>query len=84
LGILLGASYMLWTLQRIYLGKFNEKWSFMQDLDAREYTMLIPLSVVVIFLGVYPSAMINLMNKSVVTLIDFMSKNYIHLNALVK
>lgn len=84
LGILLGASYMLWTLQRIYLGKFNEKWQFMQDLDAREYAMLVPLSVIIIFLGVYPSAMINLMNKSVVTLIDFMTKNYTYLNALIK
>ncbi len=27
LGILLGAGYMLWTMQRVYLGTLKEKWN---------------------------------------------------------
>ena len=73
LGILLGAGYMLWTMQRIYLGKLNEKWSKLPDLTAREYLMLLPLSVVIIFLGVYPSAMLNLMNSSVNSMVKFLA-----------
>ncbi|HAB51997.1 MAG TPA: oxidoreductase, partial [Ignavibacteriales bacterium] len=65
LGILLGAGYMLWTLQRIYLGKLNEKWATLTDMDMREYAMLVPLSLIIIFLGIYPSAMLDLMNTSV-------------------
>jgi len=69
LGILLGACYMLWTLQRIFFGPLNEKWSELPDLDKREYAMLIPLSVIIIFLGIYPSAMLDLMNTSVNSLV---------------
>lgn len=73
LGILLGAAYMLWTLQRIFFGQLNEKWSSLTDLTGREYAMLIPLAIIVIFLGIYPSAMLNMMNTSVNSLVDFIS-----------
>jgi NADH-quinone oxidoreductase subunit M len=73
LGILLGAGYMLWTLQRVYLGKLNEKWSTLSDIDLREYAMFIPLSIIIIFLGVYPSAMLDLMNSSVNSMVRFMN-----------
>lgn len=73
LGILLGAGYMLWTLQRVYLGTLKEKWSSLTDLTMREYLMLVPLSIIVIFLGVYPSAMLNMMNSSVNAMVKFMA-----------
>ncbi len=73
LGILLGAGYMLWTLQRVFLGTLKEKWSSLKDLTFREYAMFIPLSLIIIFLGVYPSAMLNLMNTSVNSMVKFMA-----------
>jgi NADH-quinone oxidoreductase subunit M len=73
LGILLGAAYMLWTLQRIFFGPLNEKWSALKDLDAREYAMFIPLTIIIIFLGVYPSGMLNIMNSSVNSLVQFVT-----------
>ncbi len=75
LGILLGAGYMLWTLQRIFLGPLNEKWTSLPDLDKREYFMFVPLSMIIIFLGVYPSAMLDIMNASVNTLVNFIHSN---------
>lgn len=75
LGILLGAGYMLWTLQRIFLGPLNEKWASLPDLDKREYIMFVPLSLIIIFLGVYPSAMLDIMNTSVNTLVNFIHSN---------
>ncbi|MCE1189295.1 MAG: NADH-quinone oxidoreductase subunit M [Ignavibacteria bacterium] len=75
IGILLGAGYMLWTLQRVYLGPLNEKWNQLQDLDGREYAMLIPLTIIVLILGIYPSFMLGLMNTSVNALVDFMAKS---------
>ncbi len=73
LGILLGAGYMLWTLQRVYLGELNQKWAGLKDLELREYIMFIPLTIIIIFLGIYPSAMLDIMNTSVKTLVDFVS-----------
>lgn len=75
LGILLGAGYMLWTLQRVYLGKLNEKWVQLKDLDGREYAMLIPLSIIILLLGVYPSVMLDVMNSSVNTLVEFLNNS---------
>jgi len=76
LGILIGAAYMLWTLQRIFFGEFNEKWDdVLHDITFREYVMLIPLTIIIIFLGIYPSAMLDIMNTSVNTLVEFISKN---------
>ncbi len=75
LGILLGAGYMLWTFQRVFFGDLKEKWQSLTDLDTREYIMFIPLTIIIIFLGIYPSAMIDIMNTSVITLVDFISHN---------
>jgi NADH-quinone oxidoreductase subunit M len=72
LGILLGAGYMLWALQRVFLGTLPEKWNALKDLTVREYAMLIPLTIIVLFLGVNPSAMLNLMNTSVNSMVKFM------------
>lgn len=75
LGILLGAGYMLWTMQRIFFGQIPEKWKSLKDLDGREYAMLVPLAAIIIFLGIYPSAMLDVMNSSVNYLVDFLVKN---------
>ena len=76
LGILLGAAYMLWTLQRIFFGKLNEKWASLKDLEAREYVMFIPLTIIIIFLGVYPSGMLDIMSHSVNALANFVSHGF--------
>ena len=73
LGILLGAGYMLWTLQRVYLGTVPEKWKQLKDLDGRELTMLIPLTIIVVVLGSFPSFMLDIMTTSVNSLVDFIA-----------
>ncbi len=62
--IVLTAGYMLWVLQRVFLGTLPEKWKGLTDMNARETLMLASLAVIVIFLGVYPSPVLNLMNSS--------------------
>jgi len=74
-GILLGAGYMLWTLQRIFFGEKKEKWASLTDLDTREYIMFIPLTIIIFLLGVYPSIMLDIMSTSVNSLVDFISNN---------
>jgi len=74
LGIVLTAAYMLWTLQRVFLGKANGKWNAMPDVDLREICMLVPLAVIVLVLGIYPSFMLNLMTSSVNHFVDVVAK----------
>ena len=68
-GIVLGAGYMLWSFQRVFLGPLNEKYRLLPDINAREVLSLLPLAFVVIVLGVYPVPVLNLMKASVETLI---------------
>jgi NADH-quinone oxidoreductase subunit M len=62
--VVLTAGYMLWTMQRIYLGKTNEKYLGFPDISAREIFTLVPLGVIVVVLGVYPHAVLDLIDVS--------------------
>jgi NADH-quinone oxidoreductase subunit M len=73
-GIVLTAGYMLWTLQRLFLGTLPDRWKQLPDINGRELFTLVPLAVIVIFLGLYPAPMINLMSASVNALVEVVSK----------
>jgi NADH-quinone oxidoreductase subunit M len=62
--VILTAGYMLWTLQRIWLGKLNEKYATIPEINGRELFTLAPLAAIVVVLGVYPSAVLDLMSSS--------------------
>ncbi|MFN8436674.1 MAG: NADH-quinone oxidoreductase subunit M [Cytophagales bacterium] len=69
-GILLSAAYYLWTLQRMFFGKYwlkeGNKWSSqLNDLTTREKLMLFSLAVFTILLGVYPNLILKDINQSV-------------------
>ena len=64
-GIILSAIYMLYLYKRIIFGKItNNKLSEILDLDAREKTILIPLAVLVIIIGLYPNLFLDPMRQS--------------------
>src|SRR5579863_1345088 len=65
---ILTAGYLLWTFQRIYLGPLNEKYKDLPDLSFREAFTLVPLGIIVLILGVYPHAILGLLNTSLVHL----------------
>ena len=71
IGIVLTAGYMLWTLQRVFLGQLPDKWKGLPDVNGRELVALIPLMVVVILLGVLPSIMLHPMNATLNHLVNF-------------
>jgi NADH-quinone oxidoreductase subunit M len=71
LGIILGAGYMLWTFQRVFMGTLPEKWeNVMPDVTVREIVTLAPLVVIILFLGCYPAPAINYMTTSLGQLVN--------------
>ena len=55
-GVVLAAIYMLWAYQRIFTGEISiQENSDLVDLDSREMLAVIPLLVLMLFIGVYPS-----------------------------
>jgi NADH-quinone oxidoreductase subunit M len=69
IGIVLGAAYVLWMLQRVFLGPLNEKYKDLPDISARELVTVLPIAALVILLGVYPSPLIDLVKTSLLNLI---------------
>ncbi|MBU1702066.1 MAG: NADH-quinone oxidoreductase subunit M [Candidatus Eisenbacteria bacterium] len=65
IGIVLTAGYILWTLQRMFLGKPNEKYLNLPDMTGRELFTLVPLGIIVIILGVYPKPILDLMQVTI-------------------
>ena len=75
LGIVLTAAYMLWTLQRVFLGQPNEKWKNLPDINGRELFTLVPLAVIVVVLGIYPSFILDMLTSSLNHLVDLVNHN---------
>ncbi len=69
IGIILGAAYVLWMLQRVFLGPLNEKYSELPDINARELVSVLPVAAIVILLGVYPPPIIEMIKTSLLNLI---------------
>ena len=69
LGLIIGAAYVLWMLQRVFLGPRNTKYDDLPDISARELFTLVPLAVIVLLLGVYPMPVLNLMKVTLNNLI---------------
>ena len=82
LGIILGAAYMLWALQKVFFGQIPERWQGPWDPSGKKYkhddinglelTALIPLAVIVIYLGIMPNPILDMMSSSVNHFVDFM------------
>ena len=72
-GIVLAASYTLWMLQRVALGQSRTPVAArLPDLNWRETATMIPLVVVVFWVGLYPGPFLNAMDASVTALIQHM------------
>jgi NADH-quinone oxidoreductase subunit M len=73
--IILTASYLLWTIQQMFLGNPRADYAQMHlsEINGRELFTLVPLGAIVIVLGVYPHAVLDLLDTSLQ-----------HLNAVVE
>jgi NADH-quinone oxidoreductase subunit M len=55
--VILTAGYILWTLQRVFLGR-SEAWKGLPDMDFREIVIAVPLVVFTLAMGILPNALI--------------------------
>jgi NADH-quinone oxidoreductase subunit M len=66
IGVILAAVYLLWMFQRMFLGEItNEKNRNLPDLNRREIAILVPLIIVIFWIGLYPAPFLNLLSPSV-------------------
>ncbi|NOY76368.1 MAG: NADH-quinone oxidoreductase subunit M [Calditrichaeota bacterium] len=69
-GIILGAVYMLWTYHRVNFGPLNkDENKNLKDLNLREIVVLVPIVLVIFWIGLYPNYFLKKTEKSVVDLL---------------
>ena len=69
-GVILGAAYMLILYRRVVFGpRVNDDALSMPDLNQRELGLLVPIVVLVLYLGVFPNAVLDKISPSVDKLI---------------
>lgn len=78
LGILLSATYFLWTLQRMFFGQTRlsggEEWAnALKDVTIRERIVLFPTLALALLLGVMPALVFDSLNSSILNLVSILS-----------
>jgi len=71
--IIVGAIYMLSAYKKAFFGKVtNPANENLSDVNAKELSALIPLTIVAIWLGVYPKPVLEPINNSVESIVQLM------------
>ncbi|HUR18781.1 MAG TPA: NADH-quinone oxidoreductase subunit M [Acidimicrobiales bacterium] len=69
-GVVLAALYLLWAYQRVFHGTPTGDNVGLADMTRREKTVMAPLVVLIVFLGIYPKPVLDRIDPSVDRLID--------------
>jgi NADH-quinone oxidoreductase subunit M len=62
--VVLTAGYILWTLQRVFLGR-SEQHKGLPDMNPRELVIAAPLVVLTVLMGIFPQWILSWMGRSV-------------------
>jgi NADH-quinone oxidoreductase subunit M len=71
--MILTAAYLLWMLKRVFYGTFNTKWTRLLDANWREALPLITLAAVIVFVGVFPNFLIDVITPTLSALLHGVS-----------
>ena len=69
-GVVLAAGYILWMLQRVIYGELNPKYSNLKDMNTMEKIPVILLVISIIFLGIYPKFVTDVLNVGLTGIIN--------------
>jgi NADH-quinone oxidoreductase subunit M len=69
-GLILGAWYMLWLYQRVFFNEVNESMRGLSQLNLREILTLVPMVLLIFWIGLYPNALLGFLHVSVSHLLE--------------
>jgi len=82
-GIVLGAAYMLWLYQRTMFGTIdNPKNEGLADLNVRELATFVPLIILAVWIGLYPSPFLRRLETSVERVMTRVNADYAPQNVM--
>jgi len=71
LGMLLTAAYILWTMQRVYLGPARPEHAQFADCNRWELISIVPLAALCILFGILPTLALNVFQSSTEVFLSF-------------
>src|SRR5512141_1800252 len=75
-GVIFAAAYLLWAIQRILFNKLDKPENeHIPDLNWREIGLMVPLIIVIIWLGVYPAPVLRRMETAAQALVTRVESN---------
>jgi NADH-quinone oxidoreductase subunit M len=81
--LIVGAGYTLWMVKRVIFGEItNDKVAALQDINSREFLILSTLAVAVLFFGLYPAPLLEVMDATVRHLIEHIAVSKVPLGAM--
>jgi NADH-quinone oxidoreductase subunit M len=70
-GLVLGATYMLWLYRRVMFGKVvSAEVETMERISHREVLIFAPLTVLVLWFGIYPASLLDVMASSIQIILE--------------
>ena len=83
-GIIIGAGYMLWLYQRVFFMETNQRVAGLADINLREIITLLPMIILIFWIGVYPNAFLGFMHESVKHLLERVNSGGMHEAGIAK
>jgi len=69
--LILGAGYTLWMVKRVIFGEVaNDNVKALTDINSREFIILASLAIAVLFFGLWPGVITDVMHQSVIDLMS--------------
>jgi NADH-quinone oxidoreductase subunit M len=76
-GIVLGAAYLLWLYQRVFWGPLdNPANANVPDVNRRELGMMLALIALMVWIGIYPKPLFDIIEKPVDYVVQKVHPNY--------
>lgn len=74
-GMVLGAGYSIWLLNRVIFGNFKTHYiTNFSDVNRREFAIFLPFVIGVLWMGIYPESFLDPMHSSVANILQ--NRNY--------
>jgi NADH-quinone oxidoreductase subunit M len=74
-GVILAAVYLLWSYQRMFFGSLDkDENKVLSDLNAREWCVLVPILLFIVWIGFYPGTFLDKSAASTKMLVQQLEK----------
>jgi len=83
-GVIIGAGYMLWLYQRVFFMETKPKVAGLADINLREIITLLPMIILIFWIGVYPNVFLGFMHESVKHLLERVNSGGAHEASIAK